>query len=628
MKEIAKETIAYIVPDEHTKELVRKSMASIEKNVDIVIETLAHSNIYEQAQEIVDAGANVIILRGGSHHYLKPLLNVPVVNMKINVSNILQALMKAKNMSSNIALLLEENIYFNPSTWKPLIGDNVVLYRFKHYSEIKDVVAQVHEDQPSAVVIGGIITTDTARKLKHDTVLIETMEDTILESYYQAIDILDNIREHSKKLNTLLSVIHNIEDGVLILNNTLHVEYYNEKLTDIKSKTHIKVGDYLNQVFPEILELVNEHASDGCQNSIMQIGSRTISVNIVPLMVKKIRMGIVITLKDIGELQKLERKIRYQLSKKGLVAKYKFEDIMTWNKQMTLIIEKAKRIAQSDSTVLIYGESGTGKEMFAQSIHNYSNRRNGPFVAINCAALSDTLLESELFGYVDGAFTGARKEGKQGLFELAHKGTIFLDEINSISKQLQSKLLRVIEEKEVMRLGSDSIIPLDIRILSATNEDLPGEVEKGDFRSDLFYRLNVLETRLLPLRERKEDILKLFERFVERMTKEACSLDEKLETLLMRHEWQGNIRELMNVAERYVIQGSEQSYASLFYENMNQPSMSTKIAEGQLDLKELSSRIEKSVIEALEANEFSKNEIADILGISRTALWKKRKQYE
>jgi propionate catabolism operon transcriptional regulator len=163
-------------------------------------------------------------------------------------------------------------------------------------------------------------------------------------------------------------------------------------------------------------------------------------------------------------------------------------------------VAKSISIGLTDSTVMIYGESGTGKEMITQSIHNISSRKNEPFVAINCAALTETLLESELFGYEEGAFTGARKGGKPGLFELAHGGTIFLDEINSISINLQGKLLRVLEEKEIMRIGSDRIIPLDVRIIAAANESLKAKVKDGTFRNDLFYRLNILEIHIPPLR--------------------------------------------------------------------------------------------------------------------------------
>ena len=248
------------------------------------------------------------------------------------------------------------------------------------------------------------------------------------------------------------------------------------------------------------------------------------------------------------------------MSRTGLVAAHHFEDIKTCDEKMKSVIETAKVMATYEAPVLIQGQSGTGKELFAQSIHNYSMRHKGPFVAVNCAALPSDLLESELFGYVGGAFTGARKEGKAGLFELAHTGTIFLDEINSMSANIQSKLLRVLETKEVMRIGSDFVIPLDIRIISAANQDVVKEVSQERFRNDLFFRLNTLTLNLPTLDDRPSDIIYLFALFMENISKHPYSeecIPQALKKALQRHRWWGNIRELYSVALRYHVLGEE-----------------------------------------------------------------------
>jgi len=270
---------------------------------------------------------------------------------------------------------------------------------------------------------------------------------------------------------------------------------------------------------------------------------------------------------------------------------------------------------------MIYGESGTGKEMIAQSIHNISIRNDEPFVAINCAAISESLLESELFGYEEGAFTGARKGGKPGLFELAHGGTIFLDEINSVSLNLQAKLLRVLEEKEVMRIGSDYVIPLDVRIISAANEDLKRKAYEGNFRSDLFYRLNILELHIPSLRERKKDILPLFKHYLEKLSNEAVGIviDSKIEEKLVKYSWPGNVRELRNIAQRYVI------FEEIDLNDKEFTNKSELNNEKVLDLKKIDHYVEEKVIEMLTNRGMSKTEIAKQLGISRTALWKKTK---
>ena len=215
-----------------------------------------------------------------------------------------------------------------------------------------------------------------------------------------------------------------------------------------------------------------------------------------------------------------------------------------------------KKMCQTQLPVLLIGETGTGKEIFAHAVHNASPRRNGPFVAINCAAMPENLLESELFGYEEGAFTGARKGGKPGLFEFAHKGTLFLDEVEGMSTALQCKLLRVLQEREIMRVGGNRIISVDVRIVAATNEDLERRVEEGSFRRDLYYRLNTLPVLIPPLREREGDLLVLIDQF-RRGIGASFTLSPELERMLLTHQWRGNIRELRNVVEYFSYTGSQ-----------------------------------------------------------------------
>jgi transcriptional regulator with PAS, ATPase and Fis domain len=258
--------------------------------------------------------------------------------------------------------------------------------------------------------------------------------------------------------------------------------------------------------------------------------------------------GAVIIINDFNKQEHSQHILRSKLVGKNYTAKYFFEDILSCEDSFINIKRLSEKQAISDSSIIIYGESGTGKEMFAQAIHNASNRNANSFVAVNCGALPENLLESELFGYEEGAFTGAKKGGKIGYFELAHRGTIFLDEIGEISGSLQTKLLRVIEEREIQRLGGDRLIPIDIRIVSATNKDLWKLVEEGTFRNDLFYRLNVLPIKLPPLRERKNDILMIFENQKRKM-KSSFVLSLESEEILKNYDWKGNVRELKNCVE-------------------------------------------------------------------------------
>ncbi len=259
--------------------------------------------------------------------------------------------------------------------------------------------------------------------------------------------------------------------------------------------------------------------------------------------------GHVFVIRSVNEIQKLENDYRIMMARKGFAARYSFDDIITVSPRMQECIEICKRIAATDLAILITGESGVGKEMFAQSIHNHSRRQAYPFVAVNCAALPRDLLESELFGFEEGSFTGARKGGKKGLFELAHKGTIFLDEIGDMPVETQAKLLRVLQEKEVMRVGGTGVIPVDVRVISASNADFNRLFGERSFRRDLYYRLNNARVRVPSLKERREDIPLLCRAFCDGCGHGDYGISGELADRLQRIHWDGNVRELKNCVE-------------------------------------------------------------------------------
>ena len=335
-------------------------------------------------------------------------------------------------------------------------------------------------------------------------------------------------------------------------------------------------------------------------------------------------LGTVIVLEDVGNIKKLVGNIMGYNWKA-----FQFADIIGNSKAIREAKERALKASATDSTLLIRGESGTGKELFARAVHNASQRANAPFVALNCAAIPDSLLESELFGYESGAFTGANKAGKPGKFELADTGTIFLDEIGDMPIYLQVKLLRVIQEKSIQRVGGVKETEIDIRIISATNKDLEKLVAENRFREDLFYRLNVIPLQIPPLRERREDILKLMEFFLDkyctRLGKQIRNMDEELKQILMQYRWPGNVRELENVME-YALNmetGDCLTLASL-PENIR---TSAKIDNGGDTLKAMLWRYEAQLIEekirkygrTVEA----KSKIAQELGIGVATLYRK-----
>ncbi|PIE66178.1 MAG: hypothetical protein CSA26_01590 [Desulfobacterales bacterium] len=262
------------------------------------------------------------------------------------------------------------------------------------------------------------------------------------------------------------------------------------------------------------------------------------------------------TLRGIDSIQKLENEVRTKLAQKGYVTKYSFSNIWTRNKKMKKVIEMARGFAATEKNILIMAQTGMGKELFAHAIHQASPVRNGPFVAVNFAGIPDNLVESELFGYDEGAFTGAKKGGKKGLFEQARGGTLFLDEIGDAPLHVQSTLLRVLQEKEVLRVGGTSIIPVEVRIIAATNKNISQAIKEKKFREDLFYRLNTFPIDIPPLQEHKEDILYILTRYLKTRYGISKRISNSAEQCLLSHDWPGNVRELINVAE-YVFHASQ-----------------------------------------------------------------------
>lgn len=336
---------------------------------------------------------------------------------------------------------------------------------------------------------------------------------------------------------------------------------------------------------------------------------------------QKIPCGAMVVFKDITELVSL---------KKELKERYRFHNLMGKNHKMQEIYELIEDIADSDVTVLIQGESGTGKELVAHAIHYQGIRANGPFVKVNCSALTETLLESELFGHVKGAFTGAIRD-KIGRFELANKGTVFLDEIGDISPSIQAKLLRVLQDKQIERVGDTKPIKVDVRVVAATNKDLKKLVHQEKFREDLFYRLYVVPIHLSPLRERKEDIPLLVEHFIERFhqksKKQIEGISQEALRLFMDYNWRGNVRELENAIEHAFVKCHGKIIGA---ENLPQEilevGVSRRVATTKREEKNKNKASQPLLFGALEESGWNRTKASKMLGIGRTTLWRRLKE--
>lgn len=636
--------IGVIASDYKLKENIEKLYPKEVKNKQIIIDLINVDLLEEQGKMLVDKGAKVII--GGGLGYKSTLntVKIPVIPLNIKLMDLLEALKIASNYSKKIILVLGyEEVDFNYSSWSSILNIKVIEEWFSSKYEIRRKVLKYINEKDNVVIVGSGISCSFAREYNMECVFINASEESIKEAIEYSKTFLYSLKREKFYNEVLLNVLDCVKDGMIAIDTNGKIILLNENAKKILNPSKQQVlNKYIINIFPHMRWLLDSlNPKESNKTKIRNINNLVINTKTILIKVDKQVMGSIAILQDITKIQSLERKIKADLKEKGLTAKYTFKDYIYKDKITEEFIFEAKKIGKTDYTVLIHGESGCGKEVIAQSIHNISNRKNNPFVAINCATICDSLLESELFGYEEGAFTGAKKGGKPGLFELAHGGTVFLDEINSLPLNIQTKLLRVIEEKTIMRMGSDYVIPLDIRIIAATNEELnPRKIENKTFRADLFYRLSSLEINIPALRERKEDIVHLFEYFVNDMLEKnsfnnlnSINKNFKLSDLqinkLEMYDWPGNIRELKNLAQKYIITGKinitnnkdegvekfinteNKKYNGLDYKNIN------------INIKEINKYVESKVIDMLLEQGLSKVEIANILGISRTSLWKK-----
>lgn len=445
-----------------------------------------------------------------------------------------------------------------------------------------------------------------------------------------------------QKIPLFDTIINSLHDGVLITDNEGYIKYVNTSYLRLTGVTSSAVLNKKVQVvrkgarLPEVLE--TGKAMLGVKRKVNDV---EYIADINPIFFNDKVIGAISVIRDITEVVALSNKLNDYTNrvlelrnkvKEIHQAHYLFDDIISQSKEMEQTKDRARRVAASDVSVLILGESGSGKELFAHAIHNASSRCNSPFVPINCAAFSPQLLSSELFGYEEGAFTGAIKGGKLGLFEIAHGGTLFMDEIGDMEYELQSKLLRVLEMGEFMRIGGTKPIKVDVRIISATNRDISRLIHEVKFRKDLYYRLNVISLEIPPLRVRLQDISSLVEHFLDkhsqRLKKRYTASDATIE-ILKQYHYPGNVRELFNIIE-FAVSTSETEEIlpkdlPIFSKVRTQPSTRRALAHTtRSSEKEAIADVLKSFGKSLEG----KRKAASHLGISLATLYNKIRQYD
>lgn len=617
---------------------------NMEKNVKEIFDfhpqkDMLYRNISVITAENIDLDTlegDIVIARGLTFQKIKNYKPfIPKIELHISALDVINTLRQCINKyaSKKIALIGRYSSISNAKPFFKLLDCEIKLYDYD--VENISMAFNIALKDGCDAFVGGHSVCQYVKTRNKNYLEIETGKEAILNTINEAIRTYE-ILEQSKLYET---VIQNSKDSILYVDNDFKITLMNSNAVTYMEKLYQNKNfhrEHINKVFPFMYNNVRKVFLEKKEisNELHKIGYVQIAATYRSIFVGDRVTGILINFANVEKIQQDEIQIRKKLSFTGLKAKYTFENIIHKSSLMDQIIQQSKKIAKVSSNVLIIGETGTGKELFAQSIHNASPRRNGPFVAVNCAALPENLIESELFGYSRGAFTNAAKEGKAGLIELAHNGTLFLDEISEVPISFQSKLLRVLQENEVRRIGDNKVISVNVRIISALNKNIYQLVNDGLFRSDLLYRLDVLRIKIPPLRLRPEDILELFMYYVnsfnQKMDSFITSITPEAATLLQNYEFQGNVRELKNAAERVCVLNDSKTisysdmYEVLYNKNIEIDytlSVPTKSSTKTIDNDE-----RKTIEDALIKADYNKKKAAELLKINRSTLWRKMKK--
>ncbi len=641
-------------------ELAEIALQVVGSQADVDVKVTRMDEAVELALEAETQGYQVIVSRGLTASKIKASdIELPVIDIGISGTDILRAFYEAKKLGDRVGIVDVGEVVMGLPSLEKIIDEKLIKYTCEN--DLDDIVKGIEylEEKGVDVVIGKIAMAREARASGMEAVIITSAYETVRMAILEARRVNQVRKQERRKAEQLKAMLNFTYDGVIALDRRGRITVFNKVAEELSGWS---VENAINREVTEVIPKA------GCQHllrtgrpelgAVLEIGSVKVVANRVPIIVDGKIEGVVTTFQKLDVLQKIESNVRRKLSEKGLSARFRFEDILGKSEPLQTTIRLAREYATIDSTILIHGRTGTGKEVFAHAIHNASRRRGEPFVAINCAALPESILESELFGYVEGAFTGARKSGKAGVFEMAHGGTLLLDEVGEMPPMIQSRFLRAIEQREIMRLGDSRIIPINVRLIAATHRNLREMVARGQFREDLYYRLNVLSLPIPTLQERGHDVLviadKFLREFYDMQGKSYGIFSDESARLLLDYGWPGNIRQLRNAMERLsvmtaggLIEAQEVTRALQLQEfnTSDRGGGDVRAApetQGQHDsLASLSSppgaegpkfgveraAYEKELIDAaLRECDGSKSRAAKMLGISRTTLWRKLKR--
>ena len=587
-----------------------------------------------------------LIARSTTATFLRKEFDIPVVDLNLNDFDFAKAISELPDKSGSFLVV---QFYPSASTYDVEAISKVCNISLKTIfldaNRSNDICKIVEETGCDRIVSSVAVVAEPCRKAGKEVISLRFSPTAIESTMRQALYMIESSQREVERTEQLLQILNAFSEGFLAVDSQGKIAMFNQALCEIAGiQSSTVIGASLSEVKNTMyfVKLLTESSND----SILNYHGKKYIVN-RPYFPSTGLLRSIWSVSNLSDIQEKTAIYQKRLVNNGYKARYHFSDIVSVSPLMESVKDKAKKYAHTDCNILILGESGTGKEMMAQSIHNESEYRDGPFVAINCAALPENLLESELFGYEEGAFTGARRSGKEGLIELSNHGTLFLDEVSLMPLALQAKLLRSLQERQISRLGGTKIISVENRIICATNDDLMKAVKSGQFREDLYYRLDVLNIRVPPLRERVGDIPFLVRTLLRRKgiaRRRLMGIDESLIHYFTSYSWPGNFRQLEAFLERlfalnHGIQVQESLLRHLFEElppdtkgktgdSSGDDGMHRPAPKGSYLVSGTLAETEEQIIrEAYRCCDGNIGALTEILGIGRTTLWRKLKQY-
>lgn len=509
---------------------------------------------------LIDQGAiEAVIAAGQGAQWLRSRLGVPVAVVAVNGYDLLRALARARQLRPKAVILSRRRLAEELDAIRPLLNLAVTQRIYDTDEEARLLLGALAKEAQPPVVVGSSLIVQLAAEVNLPSVLVYSAE-SIAQAFDAACELVRVARLEAARRERVDRMLESLAEGVVAVDMQERVQSINPALARLMGVMPERAHGQVLSVLAPALSL-EEVLRDGeaRRDEVAVLHGRTLVMQRLPLVESGEQVGAVLTLQESVAIERADRKLRAEARKSHFQARYRIDDVVGDSPVMQSAKDKARIFAASEASVLILGASGTGKELFAQGIHLASRRAGAAFVALNCAAFPDNLLESELFGYEEGAFTGSKRGGKPGLIELAHRGTLFLDEIGDMPLVLQTRLLRVLQEREVLRLGGAEPVPVNVRVIAATHADLKAAIAAQRFRADLYYRLAILTLSLPPLAARGEDVLRIATRLAHQAL-HATGRSAQAEPLALAlcqasqaYVWPGNVRELHNLVERLAV---------------------------------------------------------------------------